>query len=56
MRHHRLDCLIRMRRERALRKRDGALKSETESEECAMLLEGVTVPTVEKCPYFTASE
>ena len=56
MRHHRLDCLVRLRRGVALRKRDGTLMSESESEACAAMLVGETVPIVESCPSVTVIE
>ena len=56
MRHHRLDCLVRLRRGLALRKRDGTLMSERESEACAAMLVGETVPIVESCPSVTVFE
>ena len=48
--HHCLDCLVRLRRGLALRDRDGNLMSTTDSSNQAALLEGVTVPVVERCP------
>ena len=36
IRHHRLDCLIRLRRGLALRRRDGTFMSESESDACAL--------------------
>ena len=56
MRHHRLDCLVRLRRGLALRKRDGTLMSESESEACAAMLVDETVPIVESCPSVTVIE
>ena len=50
MRHHTLDCLVRLRRGLALRKRDGTLMSEAEADACAGMLSGESVPVVEKCP------
>ena len=50
MRHHKLDCLVRLRRGLALRKRDGTLMSEAEADACAGMLSGESVPVVEKCP------
>ena len=54
--HHRLDCLVRLRRGLALRDRDGNLMSTTDSANQAALLEGVTVPVVERCPDATPAE
>ena len=54
--HHRLDCLVRLRRGLALRDRDGSLMSTTASVNQAGLLEGVTVPVVERCPDATPAE
>ena len=54
--HHRLDCLVRLRRGLALRDRDGNLMSTTDSANQAALLEGVTVPLVERCPDATPAE
>ena len=54
--HHRLDCLVRLRRELALRDRDGNLMSTSDSAIQAALLEGVTVPVVERCPDVTPAE
>ena len=54
--HHRLDCLVRLRRGLALRDRDGNLMSTTASVNQAALLEGVTVPVVERCPNATPAE
>ena len=56
MRHHRLDCLVRLRRGLALRKRDGTLMSETEANAYATTLAGETVPVVESCPSVTVIE
>ena len=56
LRHHRLDCLVRLRRGLALRKRDGTLMSESKSEACAAMLVGETVPIVESCPSVTVLE
>ena len=56
MRHHRLDCLVRLRRGLALRRRDDTLMSESESEACAAMLVGETVPIVESCPSVTVLE
>ena len=50
MRHHKLDCLVRLRRGLALRKRDGTLMSEAEADACAGMLSGESVPVVETCP------
>ena len=55
-RHHRLDCLVRLRRGLALRKRDGTLMSEAEADLCGANLAGETVPTVEVCPNLTVLE
>ena len=46
-RHHRIDCLIRLRRGLPLRKRDGTLMSVTESDRCVANLAGEMVPVVE---------
>ena len=54
--HHRLDCVVQLRRRLALRDRDGNLMSAADSSNQAALLEGVTVPIVEKCPIATPSE
>ena len=54
--HHRLDCLVRFRRGLALRDRDGTLMSTCDSAIQAALLEGVTVPVVERCPDVTPAE
>ena len=56
LRHHRLDCLVRLRRGLALRKRNGTLMSERESESCAAMLVGETVPIMESCPSVTVIE
>ena len=56
MRHHRLDCLVRLRRGLALRKRDGTLMSEAECDVCTTTLAGETVPVVESCPNVTVIE
>ena len=54
--HHRLDCLVRLRRGLALRDRDGNLVSTTDSANQTALLAGVTVPVVERCPDATPAE
>ena len=54
--HHRLDCLVRLRRGLALRDRDGNLMSVSDSVAQSALLEGVTVPIVERCPDVTPAE
>ena len=56
LQHHRVDFLVRLRRGLALRDRDGNLISAASSAEQTALLEGVTVPVVEKCPDLTTSE
>ena len=56
IRHHRLDCLIRLRRGLALRKRDGTLMSEAESKMCVTSLAGEAVPAVELCPNLSVAE
>ena len=55
-RHHRLDCLVRLRRGLALRKRDGTLMSTAEADLCSSALAGETVPIVEACPGVTVVE
>ena len=50
-RHHRLNCLIRLRR-----KRDGTLMSVTESDRCVANLAGEMVPVVEVCPNMSVVE
>ena len=55
-RHHRLDCLIRLRRGLPLRKRDGTLMSVTESDRCVANLAGEMVPVVEVCPNMSVAE
>ena len=55
-RHHRLDCLIRLRRGLPLRKRDGTLMSVTESDRCVADLAGEMVPVVEVCPNMSVEE
>ena len=54
--HHRLDCLVRLRRGLALRDRDGNLMSTSDSATQAALLKGVTVPVMERCPDVTPAE
>ena len=54
--HHRLDCLVRLRRGLALRDRDGNLMAVSDSAAQSALLEGVTVPVVESCPDVTPAE
>ena len=56
LQHHRVDCLIRLRRGLALHNCDWNLMSPAESAEQASLLEGVTVPVVGKEPDFTTAE
>ena len=56
IRHHRLDCLIRLKRGLASRKRDGTLMSESEAEACAALLAGESIPVVEVCPNLSVLE
>ena len=55
-RHHRLDCLIQLRRGLPLRKRDGTLMSVTESDRCVADLAGEMVPVVEVCPNMSVEE
>ena len=55
-RHHRLDCLIRLRRGLPLRKRDGTLMSVTESDRYVANLAGEMVPVVEVCPNMSVVE
>ena len=54
--HHRLDCLVRLRRGLALRDRDGNLMAVSDSAAQSALLEGVNVPVVERCPDVTPAE
>ena len=54
--HHRLDCLVRLRRGLALRDRDGNLMAVSDSAAQSALLEGVTVSVVERCPDVTPAE
>ena len=54
--HHRLDCLVRLRRGLALRDRDGNLMAVSDSADQSALLEGKTVPVVERCPDVTPAE
>ena len=54
--HHRLDCLVRLRRGLALRDRDGNLMSVSDSVAQSALLEGVSVPIVGRCPDVTPAE
>ena len=56
IRQHRLDCLVRLRRGLALRKRDGTLMSESEADACAAMLAGENVPLVEACPNLSVIE
>ena len=56
IRHHRLDCLVRLRRGLALRKRDGTLVSKAEADVCSAALTGETVPLIETCPNVTVLE
>ena len=56
LQHHRLDCLVRLRRGLALRDRDGNLMSVSDSVAQSALLEGVSVPIVERCPDVTPAE
>ena len=56
IRHHRLDCLVRIRRGLALRKRDGTLMSSVEADLCVANLAGEAVPTVESCPNLSVVE
>ena len=56
VRHHRLDCLVRLRRGLALRKRDGTLMSKSEADECSAALIGEAVPVLEACPNVTVLE
>ena len=56
VRHHRLDCLVRLRRGLALRKRDGTLMSEAEAAAVTPTLVGESVPQMEVCPDVTVME
>ena len=56
LRHHRLDCLIRLFRDLPLRRRDGSLMSNEESVECRSSLGGAMVPFIETCPSFSVLE
>ena len=56
VRHHRLDCLTRLRRGLSLRKRDGTLMSEAESAAFVSTVAGESVPQVEVCPDTTVLE
>ena len=50
--HHRLDCLVRLRRRLSLLRRDNALMTNKKAEDCRLRLEGVPVPLIENCPLF----
>ena len=56
LRHHRLDCVIRLHRGLPLRRRDGTLMTNEESAECRVNLGGVTVPFIETCPSLSVLE
>ena len=56
VRHHRLNCLVRLRRGLALRKRDGTLMSKSEADERNATLIGEAVPVIEVCPNVTVLE
>ena len=56
VRHHRLDCLVRLRRGLALRKRDGLLMSESEAAAFTATVIGESVPQIEVCPAVTVIE
>ena len=56
IRHHRLDCLVRLRRGLALRRRDGTLMSKAEADVCGAALTGESVPLIETCPDVTVLE
>ena len=56
VRHHRLDCLTRLRRGLPLRRRDGTLMSQAEADVCGAALLGESVPLIETCPDVTVLE
>ena len=56
VRHNRLDCLVRLRRDLALRKRDGTRMSKSEADECNATLIGEAVPVIDFRPNVTVLE
>ena len=56
LRHHRLDCIVRLYRGLPLRRRDGTLMTTDESDECRTNLGGASGPYVETCPSLSVIE
>ena len=57
LRHHRLDCIVRLARGMPLlRHRDKTLMTSDEAAECRTEYEGVSVPKIEMCPSYSVSE
>ena len=55
-RHHRLDCLYRMRKGLQMRARSGSLMDEDEAEQMRESLGALVVPAFERCPDYTVDE
>ena len=56
VRHHRLDCLLRMQRDLPLRSQAGILLDSDDAEWQRELLAGMPVPEFETCPDLTVDE